>query len=712
VRDLISRTAPREATPRRGTVIGPYVVEGDRVRHPNGDASAVLRTGELDIEQLDTMRRAAVLAAFSRLCHTLEAPLQLVVRVRREAAELHEADGGPVSRAHAELDDAMREHWAERLRSAPAFRRDVLIATRAATPDALASQATRVAETARAMGVTTERLQGDALAESVASGLGVGTPVRWRLHPQYFEIGGVLTSGFALRRLPGHPVTAGWLAPVARLTVECDIAIHLAPAPLGDALSTLGRRLRDFSAHRMLEAERGAVGDVHVDIALDSAYQLRGRLARSLGRPLHLSITTVVRAPTHEKLRAHGEAVRLAYQSALTTCEPAHFRHLAAFVTTLPLAVDALGATKLVESSAAATCAPWLDAGCADPAGYRLGEALRSRAPVRVAPFDTARHANANVAILATSGHGKSFAMGTLVLEAAARGVDSVIIDPEGEYRRVIEALHGTYLSLAPGTDSAVNIFDTGDGDADEAVAGVVDLVSVLCGGRLSDVERALIDAAARRAIETAGAAGRDPVLGDCLPQLERDAPQVATVVRRFCGGALGKLFNHATSVHLGQGVCAISLRDTPAEHMAAATLLVARWLWRLVRQEPRPRHIVFDEVGALCVHPPLRALLVQLARRCRKYGASLVVATQNAQDLLGTDEGSVVATNCAIVLLGGHRPVETARMEHAFGLTQAQRRFLETATRGEFLLLAGDRRVEMRVEVPARHRAILSQPP
>jgi hypothetical protein len=186
----------------------------------------------------------------------------------------------------------------------------------------------------------------------------------------------------------------------------------------------------------------------------------------------------------------------------------------------------------------------------------------------------------------------------------------------------------------------------------------------------------------------------------------------VAVVVRRFCTGALGQLFNRPTSVRLGSGVCAVSLRDMPAEHVGAATLLVARWLWGLVRHRPGRRHIVFDEVGALCVHPPLRALLVQLARRCRKYGASLVVATQNAQDLLGSDEGTVVATNCATVLLGGHRPAETARMEHAFGLTDAQRRFLETASRGEFLLLAGDRRVAMRVLVPPEHAEILSRPP
>jgi len=76
------------------------------------------------------------------------------------------------------------------------------------------------------------------------------------------------------------------------------------------------------------------------------------------------------------------------------------------------------------------------------------------------------------------------------------------------------------------------------------------------------------------------------------------------------------------------------------------------------------------------------------------------VVATQNAQDLLRSDEGSVIATNCAVVLLGGHRAAETARMERAF---------LETASRGEFLLLAGDRRVAMQIEVPDLQRAILT---
>src|SRR4030081_3379332 len=164
----------------------------------------------------------------------------------------------------------------------------------------------------------------------------------------------------------------------------------------------------------------------------------------------------------------------------------------------------------------------------------------------------------------------------------------------------------------------------------------------------------------------------------------------MATVLDRFCTGPLGDLFNRTTSIRLGAEVVGVSLRDLRDELVPAATLVVAEWLWALVRRDRRERHLVFDEVGLLCAHAPLRSLLAQLARRCRKYGASLVIATQNAGDLLSSEEGRVMATNPAIVLLGGHRGAETMRMEQAYALTPRQRASLEGAARGEVLLLAG----------------------
>jgi hypothetical protein len=665
--------------------------------------SAVLATSDLDIDALDPARKAAAAASFARMCHTLQNPMQLLVRVRRLAAPDAPTSGGP----HPHLDAAMHQHWTEQVETGNRHTRQVLVALVASTPAALDAACAHATDRLAALGVSAVRVVGDELVAAVTDGF--DTNLYWYEHPKYALMGDVMARGHALRRLPGHAVEAGWLAPLLSVQTECDIAVHLAPASLGEALGRLSRRLRDFSAHRMLEVERGALGDVHVDIGVDSASALRERLARNQGRPLHLSVIATVRGSTHETLNARGAAVQLGFASSMIGVEVTNFRHMAALMSTLPLGVTSLGVGKLVDSTAAATCVPWIEAGCADPGGYRLGAAIRSGLPVRVAPFDTSRHPNPNVAVFAASGHGKSFAIGTLVLEAAVAGVNSVIIDPEGEYRALVAALGGRYLELAPGTDAAVNVFEGAGDDPEEAIAAVVSLVKVLCGDQLGDVERAVVDSAARSAIRRASDGHRIPLLEDCLATLEVEARPVAMVVRRFCTGGLGALFNRPTSLVVDSGVCAISLREMPPEHVAAATLIVARWLWELVRRDGRRRHIVFDEVGALCAHRPLRDLLVQLARRCRKYNASLVVATQNAQDLLGTDEGSVIATNCAVILLGGHRAAETARMERAFGLTDAQRGFLESASRGEFLLIAGDRRVAMRIEVPELHRAILT---
>jgi hypothetical protein len=665
--------------------------------------SAVLATSDLDIDALDPARKAAAAASFARMCHTLQNPMQLLVRVRRLAAPDAPTSGGP----HPHLDAAMHQHWTEQVETGNRHTRQVLLALVASTPAALDAACAHATDRLAALGVSAVRVVGDELVAAVTDGF--DTNLCWYEHPKYAVMGDVMARGHALRRLPGHAVEAGWLAPLLSVQTECDIAVHLAPASLGEALGRLSRRLRDFSAHRMLEVERGALGDVHVDIGVDSASALRERLARNQGRPLHLSVIATVRGSTHETLHARSGALQLGFASSMIGVEVTNFRHMAALMSTLPLGVTSLGVGKLVASTAAATCVPWIEAGCADPGGYRLGAAIRSGLPVRVAPFNTSRHPNPNVAVFAASGHGKSFAIGTLVLEAAVAAVNSVIIDPEGEYRALVAALGGRYLELAPGTDAAVNVFEGAGDDPEEAIAAVVSLVTVLCGDQLGDVERAVVDSAARAAIRRAADGHRIPLLEDCLATLEVEARPVAMVVRRFCTGGLGALFNRPTSLVVDSGVCAISLREMPPEHVAAATLIVARWLWELVRRDGRRRHIVFDEVGALCAHRPLRDLLVQLARRCRKYNASLVVATQNAQDLLGTDEGSVIATNCAVILLGGHRAAETARMERAFGLTDAQRGFLESASRGEFLLIAGDRRVAMRIEAPDLHRAILT---
>src|ERR1017187_7231196 len=72
---------PKAGRPR-AALDGVVVVRGDRSERL-GVMSAVLATSDLDIESLDPARKAAAAAAFARMCHTLERPMQLLVQIGR-----------------------------------------------------------------------------------------------------------------------------------------------------------------------------------------------------------------------------------------------------------------------------------------------------------------------------------------------------------------------------------------------------------------------------------------------------------------------------------------------------------------------------------------------------------------------------------------------------------------------------------------------------
>jgi Helicase HerA, central domain len=704
-------------------------IDGAHVHRADGCIATVVESGDVDVAALDVSRRTMGIAAFARLCRTLDCPLQIVVQVRRWIDTDLDRGSRAAATTSVTLADTLRSataaHRQRTLTARPAFRRSILFVPSAGTVDD-ADRATRlVLDALSTAGVGGRMLRDHELHDRIReawSGDHSNTmttatttlhPPPWERHRTHAALGPLLTRAVVLRRLPGVAVEAGWLAPLLDVRAECDVSIHITPVGVADAMSAIGRRLRTMRADQLVEMDRESFGDAGLEVGVDSALDLRGRLARNEGRAARMSLVAVARARDAVALDLASEALRSAALATLAGCEPAHLQHLEAAASAWPIGRDLLGATKLVDTTALATCLPWTSSTCDDPDGYAIGSATTTGTPVRVAPFDNSQHGNANVAVIAASGQGKSYAIGALVLEAAARGVGSVIIDPEGEYERIVRALDGDYLRLAPGCATALNVFDVGGEDSQaETVAAVVELVAVLCGGGLDEVERAVVDAAATDAIARAAKHNRAAILGDCVDALEQRAPRPALVLRRFTSGPLGELFNRPTTARLSSHVVGVSLRDLGTELVPAATLIVAEWLWSLVRRDRRERHVVFDEVGLLCAHAPLRTLLVQLARRCRKYGASLVVATQNAGDLLATPEGTVVATNPAIVLLGGHRGAETARMEDAFALTTAQRRHLESAARGDFLLLAGARRLPIHIEVSPLHHSLLTGQP
>src|SRR5256885_735633 len=181
------------------------------------------------------------------------------------------------------------------------------------------------------------------------------------------------------------------------------------------------------------------------------------------------------------------------------------------WLSTLPLGLDRLRLRRAFDTEALAASFPFAAADpSADPDGILYGLAA-SGAPLLLDRF--ARE-NYNSVLLARSGAGKSYLAKLEALRLLFRGVQAFVLDPEGEYRRLTEAVGGAYLPLAGKDAVALNPLDLAGTSGGEALAERILFLAELCElllGGLTGEELALLDRGARACYAQAGVSA-DPV--------------------------------------------------------------------------------------------------------------------------------------------------------------------------------------------------------
>src|SRR2546427_3551166 len=291
--------------------------------------------------------------------------------------------------------------------------------------------------------------------------------------------------------------------------------------------------------------------------------------------------------------------------------------------------------------------------------------------------------------------------MSTLLMGSLGRGTQVFVIDPEHEYGSLARDWGGVVGRPAGGWGLPRRVLERSlsDGRGESCrgapTADAVDLCATLCGG-MDESERALVEAAVRAAYRSV----EQPLLRDVASFLP-DVARVAVILRRWVHGSLGQMFSAPTNIDIEAPIVVFGMRELRDEMVAPVHFLLAQALWTRIKRKDRRRMLVVDELGLLFEDPTIRRFVVSLARRIRKYDGSLVFATQNPGDLLSSEQGAVVASNPALLFLGAQRPGEAAKLESAFHLSPRQRVSLEAARRGDFLLLAGPDRLELRVQAP-----------
>lgn len=543
--------------------------------------------------------------------------------------------------------------------------------------------------------------------------MGMIGPDAIEVQPRRLRAGGVWSETFVVVGYP-REVSPGWLSPLLSYPGPADVALHVEPVRNDIGVAKVRRQLARFESSRRIEAEKGGLANPELEAVATDAEELMASIVKGEGRLFRVGLYLTVRSDSLESLRVEVNKIRSQCASMLMDLRPVTFRSFQGWLTTLPLATDAIRMRRTFDSRALATTFPFASAEIENSAGgIFIGRNGRTGGMIFMDPFSLQNH---NQVILASSGAGKSYATKIQILRHLYDGVDVLVLDPEDEYRRLAEAVGGTVIQL-PGANRINPLDLSGAGTAgalmDQALF-VHTFVSSLLGG-LSSQDKAALDKAILSAYLGAGVTEDPrthvrpaPLLADVRACLEKQGNgDLAIRLHPFTGGSHSALFNQHTTVRPQSHLVVFCLKQLPDELRLPGTLLALDAIWKEVSKGERKRRlVVVDEgwrllglEGKINENKVGAGWLQLIVKSARKHLAGLVFVSQDVADPLRSDLGRSIVTNSASQLLLRQSSEALDELGVAFHLSEGEKTYLVGCDVGEGLLCVGNERVAIRIE-------------
>ena len=397
------------------------------------------------------------------------------------------------------------------------------------------------------------------------------------------RVGGSLVRSLHLGKWP-RSLAPGFLQGLMAAGAPMDLSVHVGPIPAEQAARTLEWQKVRFESAQSLSFKRGRTMSPEAEIALEDITRLRDEVQRGRERLFHASLSVTLHAKDEASLREMTQRAKAHFAATLGKLDNLAFRQREGLLSTLPLALNAVAEWRSLDTSSIARLFPFSPPDLDTRSGTLYGIDMRACSPVVYDPWD-GTHMNANTAVLARSGSGKSFATKLGVL----RGITAYVIDPEGEYADMARAAGGRVLS--PGVPGeGMNPFVIDKGDSEELlqrIGSLRRLIEVMVGESLGAERRASLD----HALAGYYAQPRERTgFRDFYKYLQEDEAGdagLARLLRPFVTGSLRHLLSdEGDDLHLLE-----------PELRPAAAMVCTETVWASAAQDPKPRLLVVDEV-------------------------------------------------------------------------------------------------------------------
>lgn len=530
----------------------------------------------------------------------------------------------------------------------------------------------------------------------------------------------------------GYPseVFKGWLALIINAGEGVDLNVYTMKQNREKMLANIGRRIRWNTAKiKNLNASTTDFDDV--SDATQAGYYLKNGLSANRNDVYYVGLLITITANSLEKMKATANEIKKYLSSVDIQTQDCDYEMKNAMVSDMPLGrmnnkLFRRSKRNILTSDLAAFY-PFLSYEMFDENGIFLGMNEDNYSPCITDIFNTRTYKNANIALLGTTGAGKSYTLQLIATRMRKKGIQTFILAPDKgyEFKRSCDFIDGQYIQISPGGSHFINILDirkkddaaTKALDGDDVVLSelVMKLQTVHIFFKLliptisveeeQFLDEALMTAYAKKGIthdneslidpENPDQYKEMPILSDVYEELQTmpAANHLVMLMKRYVDGS-ATLFNGHTNVNLDNLLCVLDLTNLSqdADLMAAGMFLALDFVYSKAKENrTKKKCIIIDETWEL-ISKNVKAAeyVLEIFKIIRGYGGSAICATQNLADFYALEDGKYgrgIINNCKTKIILNLEKEEADSVRDVLGLSEAEYKKVLKFDKGHALL-------------------------
>lgn len=538
-------------------------------------------------------------------------------------------------------------------------------------------------------------------------------PAYWKSFPNKLKINDTYVKTFFVYAYPNF-LEWNWLSPIINWDVKFDMSLFVYPIDWAFIQKYLRKRLTQLHSERSMSAEKWLINDPAIEAQIQDVEELRYKLTRWEEKYFHLWLYITVYAEDEEKLNRIWKDIETVLAGRNVLQKQAYLRAEQAFISTGPFCKDELGVYRNISTWWLSTTFPFSSSTLTHDDWILYGVNTHNNSLII---FDRFRTENANMTVFAKSGWGKSFAVKLEILRSLMFGTDVIIIDPENEYKPLVNQVWWSYLDVSLNSSERINPFDLPYGlkDHDEkpgdllrsAIIWLLGLMNLMLGKMTAEeesiMEKAIVTTYSLKwiTLEDDNIVWKEiPVMKDLQDVLETMdwAGSLVKRIEKYTVWIFSWIFSNRTNIDLNEWLQVFSVRDLDDMLRPIAMYVVLNHIWNKVRSKSKKRLLVIDEAWNIMQHEDSAKFLFWLVKRARKYGLWITTITQDVEDFIGSKYWKPIMTNSSIQLLLKQSSASIDALQNIYKLTEQEKYILLNAAVWQWLFFAGTEHVGIQI--------------